>query len=59
MKRPQLLFDIMSTVVYDPIFAEIPGFFGLTLAEFFAAATLNPKAKLIKGVSCGYRVEEI
>ena len=42
MKRPQLLFDIMSTVVYDPIFAEIPGFFGLTLAEFFAAAT--PKA---------------
>ncbi|MEL6543423.1 MAG: HAD family phosphatase [Myxococcota bacterium] len=39
MKRPQLLFDIMSTVVYDPIFAEIPGFFGLTLAEFFAAAT--------------------
>lgn len=30
-----------------------------TIKEFFAAAKLNPKAKLIKGVICGYRVEEI
>jgi len=26
---------------------------------FFAAATLNPKASSIKGVICGYRIEEI
>ncbi|MEM6734095.1 MAG: hypothetical protein AAF658_21210, partial [Myxococcota bacterium] len=38
MKKPVLLFDIMSTVVYDPIFEEIPRFFGLTLQEFFSAA---------------------
>ena len=30
-----------------------------TFAEFFEAATLNPNAHLIKGVICGYRVEEI
>ena len=30
-----------------------------TLEEFFGAAKLNPKASLIKGVICGYRVEEI
>ncbi|MEO0459388.1 MAG: HAD family phosphatase [Myxococcota bacterium] len=35
---PVLLFDIMSTVVYDPIHKELPGFFGLTLDEFFRAA---------------------
>ncbi len=27
--------------------------------EFFAKAQLNPNAKLITGVICGYRVEEI
>lgn len=27
--------------------------------EFFAKADLNPNAHLIKGVICGYRVEEI
>ena len=27
--------------------------------EFFAEAKLNPNASLIKGVICGYRVEEI
>ncbi len=27
--------------------------------EFFATANLNPKASLITGVICGYRVEEI
>ena len=27
--------------------------------EFFDAAELNPNASLIKGVICGYRVEEI
>lgn len=31
----------------------------VTLKEFFAGATLNPKAKLITGTICGYRVEEI
>ena len=30
-----------------------------TFEEFFAAAKLNPNAGLIKGVICGYRVEEI
>ena len=32
---------------------------GSTFEEFFAAADLNPNASLIKGVICGYRVEEI
>jgi hypothetical protein len=31
----------------------------VTFREFFAQATLNPNATLIKGVICGYRVEEI
>jgi len=31
----------------------------VTFAEFFQQATLNPNAHLIKGVICGYRVEEI
>lgn len=30
-----------------------------TFAEFFAQATLHPNAELIKGVICGYRIEEI
>lgn len=30
-----------------------------TFEEFFNNARLNPNAKLIKGVICGYRVEEI
>ena len=30
-----------------------------TFADFFKKAKLNPKAKLITGVICGYRVEEI
>lgn len=30
-----------------------------TMKEFFKGAKLNPKAKLIKGVVCGIRVEEI
>lgn len=30
-----------------------------TFEDFFAGATLNPNASLIKGVICGYRVEEI
>ncbi len=32
---------------------------GVTFKEFFDAATLNPNARLIKGVICGYRIEEI
>lgn len=31
----------------------------LTFEEFFEKATLHPDACLIKGVICGYRVEEI
>lgn len=31
----------------------------LTFETFFRIATLNPKAHLIKGAICGYRVEEI
>ncbi len=31
----------------------------VTFKEFFKRAKLNPKAKLITGVICGYRVEEI
>lgn len=30
-----------------------------TFSQFFDGARMNPKAKLIKGVICGYRVEEI
>jgi len=30
-----------------------------TFADFFEQATLNPKAHLIKGVICGYRIKEI
>jgi hypothetical protein len=32
---------------------------GVTFEEFFAAATLHPNAKMITGVICGVRVEEI
>ncbi|MCA9284400.1 MAG: DUF2200 domain-containing protein [Phycisphaerales bacterium] len=31
----------------------------VTFAAFFKQATLNPNARLITGVICGYRVEEI
>ncbi len=31
----------------------------MTFETFFQQATLNPHAKLITGVICGYRVEEI
>jgi len=31
----------------------------VTFEAFFAQATLNPNAHLIKGVICGYRIEEI
>jgi len=30
-----------------------------TFKEFFENAIINPKAHLIKGVICGYRIEEI
>jgi len=30
-----------------------------TFEEFFREATINPKAHLIRGVICGYRVEDI
>jgi hypothetical protein len=32
---------------------------GVTFEDFFASATLNPKANQITGVICGVRVEEI
>lgn len=31
----------------------------VSFEEFFAHATLNPNARLIKGLICGYRVEAI
>ena len=31
----------------------------VTFETFFAAAKLNPNAHLIKGLICGYRIEEI
>lgn len=31
----------------------------VTFEEFFKAAKLNPNAELIKGVICGYRIEDI
>ena len=31
----------------------------VTFRTFFEKATLNPNAELIKGVICGYRIEEI
>ena len=31
----------------------------VTFKTFFQKATLNPNAQLIKGVICGYRIEEI
>jgi hypothetical protein len=31
----------------------------VTFEQFFRKATLNPNARLITGVICGYRVEEI
>lgn len=31
----------------------------VTFESFFQNATLNPKARLITGVICGYRIEEI
>ncbi len=31
----------------------------VTFEEFFRKARLNPNAELIKGVICGYRIEEI
>lgn len=31
----------------------------VTFGEFFDRATLNPNAELIKGVICGYRIEDI
>lgn len=32
---------------------------GTTFEDFFAAATMNPRAHLITGVVCGVRVEEV
>lgn len=37
-----LLFDMMDTVVVDPVAKEIPGFFGMTTKELFA--TRDPTA---------------
>ena len=32
---------------------------GSTLAEFFAKASMNPLSSEVKGVICGYRIEEL
>ncbi|MEM6687304.1 MAG: DUF2200 family protein, partial [Bacteroidota bacterium] len=41
--------------------AKLQEFIGndATFRDFFAAATIHPNAHLIKGVICGYRIEEI
>jgi len=31
----------------------------ITFADFFAQAIINPNAEMIKGMICGYRIEEI
>ena len=31
----------------------------ITFTDFFAQATIHPNAEMIKGVICGYRIEEI
>jgi hypothetical protein len=31
----------------------------ITFADFFAQASINPNAEMIKGMICGYRIEEI
>tara|TARA_R110002096_G_scaffold204178_2_gene389670 strand:+ start:1631 stop:2002 length:372 start_codon:yes stop_codon:yes gene_type:complete len=44
---------------YDEV--QLQGFIDekITFEKFFQSATLNPKAPLIKGVICGYRIEDI
>lgn len=41
----------------DEIDRQVKG--NTTFEEFFGKASLNPNSRLIKGVICGYRVEEI
>ena len=58
-----------SQVDFPPVLAWLPGFDELRLPDlinkkatfetFFLNAELNPNAHLIKGVICGYRIEEI
>src|SRR5436190_908924 len=36
-ERPLVLFDVMETLVHEPLFLEIPQFFGMTCAELMAA----------------------
>ena len=36
MSRPVLLFDVMSTIVYDPFYEVMPEFFDMTLDELIA-----------------------
>jgi len=31
----------------------------ITIKDFFAEATIHPNAEMIKGVICGYRIEDI
>lgn len=40
--EPVLLLDVMGTLVYDPFYAEIPRFFGMTLPQLVAAK--HPRA---------------
>ncbi len=36
-QRPIILFDVMETLVTEPFFDELPGFFGMTLDQLVAA----------------------
>lgn len=49
-----IIFEVMKTTAeHDKRIAN------LTFETFFEEATINPNAELIKGVICGYRIEEI
>jgi HAD superfamily hydrolase (TIGR01509 family) len=37
MARPIVLCDVMETLVHEPYYTDLPGFFGMTLAELAAA----------------------
>lgn len=34
-KQPTLIWDVMSTLVYDPFFVEVPEFFGMPLKQLY------------------------
>jgi hypothetical protein len=57
--KEELLQVIEWLTGFDPIQVQTLIEKGVTFEQFFAEATLNPNAHLIKGMICGYRIEEI